>query len=989
MDVGLSATDRLGAPDEPCAPRTSPATIIADEPNRLAALRRLGILDTAPEERYDRLARLAAAALDTPIALISIVDEHRQWFKARVGLDAPETPRELAFCAHAIAQSTPGPFVVEDATADDRFADNPLVTGHPDIRFYAGQVVRDPDGWPMGTICAIDNAPRRLGEADRQVLVDLALLVEQELARTDLDDAVIALHQSDHRKAALLDTMTEGLIVQDLDGAIVEWNTAATEVLGLSDDELSGRTSSDPRWRTVHVDGSPWPGEEHPAIQALRTGEPAHARTMGVHRPDGTLVWLRVNARPVRDRAGRIQGVVTLFTDIAAEFDSDRAAEKIALRLRQAVDSSGIGTALLDSDGSMSFVNTAFTEIVGLGFEQLLGRRPAAWIHPDDPLAAWDQALDSHDQRNATAEIRVGHHEGPARWVRAHIALLDGVEDRDGDRYIIQLEDVTERRELQQRLQASEQVARASLESLEQGVIVADATGHIHQSNMAAVDILGYTPDALTAEFRSDRWTTYDEFGNVLPDEQRPITRIIAGEESVRGAIVGWRHQAGHIVLLRISCTAVAVSVDDPDDTRFVVAFADVTEEHRAKRLLDSIFATAPVGLAVVDADDTIVRCNPTFGEHTGFTPAEVTGQRIAPLLNGPLGPPASDGVRTRDERLLPQADGTERWVTARHAHIETLDRPLDIVATFDVTERKRLEMDLQRFGIMFRHATDIITVVDQTGRVKYASPSNARILGYPDGFRSAGGVLDLVHPDDLAEAALRFTELIAGRRGTEPFTMRVQTFDGEWKSIETVGQNLLDEPSIEGVVLTSRDVTERQALTEQLAYRASHDALTGLPNRATAEERLRIALGRARRDGRVVGLCFLDLDRFKSVNDLLGHAAGDTVLVEVATRLQEVVRDSDLPARLGGDEFVVVLDLVDDASGAELAAHRIARHLATPPISVGDLEVSVSIGVAISEPGDTTSTLLSRADTALYRAKADRFRDVCIADAPALQPGD
>ena len=129
------------------------------EERRLAALAKLGILDTPPEERFDRLVRIARKVYNVKIALFSIVDEERQWFKAKDGLEPRETHRSFAFCDHAIRQEKP--FIVEDASKDPRFRNNPLVTGGPQIRFYAGIPVREPGGYKLGTICIIDDKPRK------------------------------------------------------------------------------------------------------------------------------------------------------------------------------------------------------------------------------------------------------------------------------------------------------------------------------------------------------------------------------------------------------------------------------------------------------------------------------------------------------------------------------------------------------------------------------------------------------------------------------------------------------------------------------------------------------------------------------------------------------------------------------------------------------------------------------------------------------------
>lgn len=169
----------------------------ANEPARLAALRAYRLLDTAPENDFDDITRLASAICRTPISLVVLLDGDRQWFKSRVGLDAPETPREQAFCAHAILRD--GTLVVEDAAADARFADNALVTGAPHIRFYAGAPLVDAGGHALGTLCVIDRVPRRLDAVQLQALETLGRQVtaQMELRRVsaNLADALESVRE--------------------------------------------------------------------------------------------------------------------------------------------------------------------------------------------------------------------------------------------------------------------------------------------------------------------------------------------------------------------------------------------------------------------------------------------------------------------------------------------------------------------------------------------------------------------------------------------------------------------------------------------------------------------------------------------------------------------------------------------------------------------------------------------------------------------------
>lgn len=157
-----------------------PAPIPIDEAVRLRSLYDLMLLDTPPEERFDRVVRFAAEQLDMPVAMVSLIDGHRQWVKSHVGVDLTETRRDLSFCGHAIM--TPGLFVIEDATLDPRFADNPVVLGGPQVRFYAGAPLSAPDGQRIGTLCIMDTVPRKFGSLELSILDALRGLVNESLA---------------------------------------------------------------------------------------------------------------------------------------------------------------------------------------------------------------------------------------------------------------------------------------------------------------------------------------------------------------------------------------------------------------------------------------------------------------------------------------------------------------------------------------------------------------------------------------------------------------------------------------------------------------------------------------------------------------------------------------------------------------------------------------------------------------------------------------
>jgi PAS domain S-box-containing protein len=202
----------------------------ADEAVRLGSLRALGILDTPAEERFDRITRIASRLFDVPIVLVSLVDANRQWFKSCLGLEVRATPRTASFCAHAILDRNP--LVIPDATADERFADNPLVLEDPHIRFYAGRPLAGPDGRLLGTLCVIDRRPRTFSQGDLAALDDLAAWAEREIASAELGQALAARRESEARIEAILGSAADAILAVDGDGRVAYANAKLCELLG-------------------------------------------------------------------------------------------------------------------------------------------------------------------------------------------------------------------------------------------------------------------------------------------------------------------------------------------------------------------------------------------------------------------------------------------------------------------------------------------------------------------------------------------------------------------------------------------------------------------------------------------------------------------------------------------------------------------------------------------------------------------------------------
>jgi diguanylate cyclase (GGDEF)-like protein/PAS domain S-box-containing protein len=290
------------------------------------------------------------------------------------------------------------------------------------------------------------------------------------------------------------------------------------------------------------------------------------------------------------------------------------------------------------------------------------------------------------------------------------------------------------------------------------------------------------------------------------------------------------------------------------------------------------------------------------------------------------------------------------------------------------------------RFRTLVQHSSDLIAVVDLDTTIRYQSPSVERVLGYRPEELAGTRLVALAHPDDIPRVLALATETASRPGSTAPAEWRLKRRDGQTFFAEVIGTNLLSDSTIEGLVLTIRDIQERKSLEEQLTHQAFHDPLTQLANRALLSNRVEHARARSLRDGKPCAVLLLDLDDFKAINDSLGHAAGDQVLIEVARRIETCIRAGDTAARLGGDEFALLLEDTADASRALEVAQRIAAALKSPVKLDGrEAFLTASMGLAISSPEEGEGEILGNADVALYLAK-EKGKGLCETFEPGMR---
>jgi diguanylate cyclase (GGDEF)-like protein/PAS domain S-box-containing protein len=289
------------------------------------------------------------------------------------------------------------------------------------------------------------------------------------------------------------------------------------------------------------------------------------------------------------------------------------------------------------------------------------------------------------------------------------------------------------------------------------------------------------------------------------------------------------------------------------------------------------------------------------------------------------------------------------------------------------LAERASVRLEA-RFRALIQNASDVIAVTDEQGTITYVTPSSARLLNR-DAESLVGMALPSLLADEDAQVAVSLIQAAAGRPGsTGPVEWRLPPAPSGARYVDVTATNLLDDPTIRGLVITIRDITDRKLFEQQLEHQAFHDPLTGLANRALLANRVEHALSRAQRRPAKPAVIYLDLDDFKRVNDSQGHDAGDRVLLEVSRRLRLALREEDTAARLGGDEFAILVDETSSVHEATAIAERIHEALTRPiELDEGALSISGSMGVVRADGHEMGAIeLLRNADIAMYEAKRE-----------------
>ena len=795
------------------------APLPEDEAQRLKALNRYEILDTEPEPPFDDLAGLAAQVCDTPIALISLVDPCRQWFKAKVGLTACEISRSIALCAHTILQRDL--LIVPDALADERFADNPLVTGDPMIRFYAGAPLVTPDGQVLGTMCVIDRRPRQLSGEQRAALAALSRQVmsqmdlrlrNRELGRTIAAEQSAAAAEARLRLA--MDHSLEGMALLDRAGRFTCLNPAFAALYGFDVAELTGRpwqSVFSPAWAaTVEQTVFPilcqrrtWQGEFMGELKSGRTI--MLDSSLSLLPEQDRQAWLLWTCRDVTERRRSLEEMKRAQQELLDHQRNLNDAQRLA----------HLGSWEWDiATGAVTWSDELY---------RIFGYEPGAMqpsydlfvaaLHDEDRdrvSAAVDRAI--HEDAPYDLTCRVNRTDGTVRFIHCQGTVIRDP-TRKPQKMVGTAQDVTEPVNAEDALRRQTARVSAIFDHAVDGIFTIDEQGRVESFNPAAEEIFGYGAKDVMGQ----------TVAGLLPEPHRSLRgRLLVqylaeqsqGPPGCRREILG-RRKNGAVFPLEISISEMMIG-----RCRLWTAFVrDITERNRsddALRISEArtrlIIDTALNAVIGMDAAGYVMEWNRKAESMFGWRRDEACGKLLADLIIPPKFREAhAAGLRrfleTGETRMMNRPvettalrrDGTEFPIELAVTAAEVAGQTCFHAFASDITERKRTEEALrtseERFHLAVQGSSDGIWDWNVAINEVYYSPRFKALLGYAD--HEMASVFDsftaYAHPDDRDRVMSAVYEHL---HGTMPLDVEVRLLKkaGVYGWFRIRGQAIWDE---------------------------------------------------------------------------------------------------------------------------------------------------------------------------------------------------
>lgn len=513
-------------------------------------------------------------------------------------------------------------------------------------------------------------------------------------------------------------------------------------------------------------------------------------------------------------------------------------------------------------------------------------------------------------------------------------------------------------------------------------IFLLDENGKVLDVNAAATDFFGYS----ASEFADVSYLELID-SDYMDEAARSFTKTLQGEISSYAVSVYSKDGK----LLHTHVKNLPLFNHPQQLALIVVVIKDVTdlvetkaELQKTSEKLMSIYESSADAMDIIDLEGNVVQVNKAFEEMYGWKAEEIIGKPMPTIPADRM-----DKVKEERQQVLNhhtfkgleveclKKDGSTILVNITQSPLH--DEHSNVIAfsgiSRDISERKRIEEELirseEKYRLIAENMTDIVTLLDKNGVITYASPSTTHILGFPLESYVGSSAFTIVHPDDLPTVRKHFYSIFQ-KKSSHEMEFRYKHKTKEWIWLEAKGTYFTDETKGEGhLLVVSRVIEEKKLMREKLKQMAFHDELTGLPNRRLFQEIMRQKLKEAKRNKSKSSLLFMDIDKFKWVNDHLGHSIGDELLKLFSERVKQALRESDVFARQSGDEFLVLLPDTDKDEAIRIVERILDSLQEEWRIRGNAFATTSSIGVAMyPEDGTTMETLIANADHALYKAK-------------------